>query len=919
MASPTSVLSKTLQSITLSKIRELESRRKSYENHKREHLDKVDAASDARDRLALLLDAVKALYPPAANDASLGNIHRWLDQSRYDASVPVSKLDEFSGQLRAKLDIQSRKLDMAHLYSRLLTEWMDQPVMEAPPAATDDLDGDSFEHVAERQRQRLSELVDKFESVVFQPRETDEAEMHRFIDRTLPSEEDQKRLKSLREKVGTASADFMRETTPFTKESLTSCIKGLLTEDILSDEKQAILRDFLDNDIAKSEIADVLNMRFSDLKHWQWDAGQEGIRVMPRRGLNGKYRVWADDDILQMILVQHIGIRLCNMIKPLLKDFMNTMYSRDRDEYNAPSQADRDRLAFFTGTSLHTRIANVKSQRVSDYLDKFFLSQLPTTETSLFDGDNNYDDDDDDVTHTTSSYDGRGMGGDVTTSPQKRSGIKQQLLRQLTAELAVHQLRGITYDNKTQAGNAVALVQTDLQWFATGLPHSTVFAVMRYLGFGEDWIGFFKTYLESPLNLNTASDDRPQLGPRIRKRGVPMAHSSEKLTGELVLFFLDFVVNRETGIFLYRLHDDIWLVGEPSRTAQAWTCMQSFASVFGLDFNRAKTGSVYLPGASPRDPSIVSILPAGPVKIGFLCLDPETGKWVIDQKLVMAHVDQLKKQLAESSSVLSWVQTWNSCIGRFFSHTFGEPAHCFGREHVNEVLNTYQSILERLFPVSDGKETGVVEYIKQMIRDRFGVSNLPDAFIHLPEQLGGLGLRNPFVGLFLVRNNLSQSPKDIISEFLDDERARYLAEKAHFEKESKVDRRDRLSRILRRSTGASPDQTIIDAYTSASFSLEEYSRFRELTSSQFMITFNKLIIVPDREEIVLSKEVESALRAFLSADSVRLDAEKKWFLQLYAKDLLADFDGLNLVDKQFLPVGVLAMMRGKKVSWNMVI
>src|SRR4051812_14824082 len=100
MASPTSVLSKTLQSITLSKIRELESRRKSYENHKREHLDKVDAASDARDCLALLLDAVKALYPPAANDASLGNIHRWLDQSRYDASVPVSKLDEFSGQLR---------------------------------------------------------------------------------------------------------------------------------------------------------------------------------------------------------------------------------------------------------------------------------------------------------------------------------------------------------------------------------------------------------------------------------------------------------------------------------------------------------------------------------------------------------------------------------------------------------------------------------------------------------------------------------------------------------------------------------------------------------------------------------------------------------------------------------------------------
>jgi hypothetical protein len=68
----------------------------------------------------------------------------------------------------------------------------------------------------------------------------------------------------------------------------------------------------------------------------------------------------------------------------------------------------------------------------------------------------------------------------------------------------------------------------------------------------------------------------------------------------------------------------------------------------------------------------------------------------------------------------------------------------------------------------------------------------------------------------------------------------------------------------------------------------------------------------------LSKEVERSLREFL-AGSGRLDAEKKWFLQLYAGELLEDFGGLSLVDKQFLPVGVLTMMRGKKVSWNMIL
>jgi hypothetical protein len=121
MASPTSVLSKTLHSITLTKIRELESRRKSYETRKREFLDKANSQADPRDRLACLLDAFKELYPSASKDRSLTNIERWLAQSRYDAAIPASKLASFGDFLRGKLDIQSRKLDMADLYSRLLT------------------------------------------------------------------------------------------------------------------------------------------------------------------------------------------------------------------------------------------------------------------------------------------------------------------------------------------------------------------------------------------------------------------------------------------------------------------------------------------------------------------------------------------------------------------------------------------------------------------------------------------------------------------------------------------------------------------------------------------------------------------------------------------------------------------------------
>lgn len=207
--------------------------------------------------------------------------------------------------------------------------------------------------------------------------------------------------------------------------------------------------------------------------------------------------------------------------------------------------------------------------------------------------------------------------------------------------------------------------------------------------------------------------------------------------------------------------------------------------------------------------------------------------------------------------------------------------------------------------------------VKRRIQDRFGVSDLPDAFVYLPEQLGGLGLRNPFVSLFLVRNKITETPQDVINEYLKDERDRYMTAKGIFEMAGESDLRRRLRHIYP-DPEAAGTRAISEQDIHVFFSLEEYSRFRERQNSSFSSMLQRLVDVPETEEIVLSKEVQGGLREFL-ADSVRLDSEKKWFLQLYVEELLEHFGGLNLVDKQFLPVGVLAMMRGRKVSWNMVL
>jgi len=65
-------------------------------------------------------------------------------------------------------------------------------------------------------------------------------------------------------------------------------IKSLLARDLLSAEKAATLKGFLDSDIIIEEVTSVLNMQMARLDDWEWPA--EGVKVDMRRHLSGKYR-----------------------------------------------------------------------------------------------------------------------------------------------------------------------------------------------------------------------------------------------------------------------------------------------------------------------------------------------------------------------------------------------------------------------------------------------------------------------------------------------------------------------------------------------------------------------------------------------------------------------------------------------------
>ncbi|KAK8041294.1 hypothetical protein PG994_014301 [Apiospora phragmitis] len=164
----------------------------------------------------------------------------------------------------------------------------------------------------------------------------------------------------------------MNERSPFDSDCLKWCLRGLLAEDLVSDEQQATLRDFLDNEAALKEIGDVLNMRYADFDSWQWQAGDNGIPVLPRQQLNGKYRIWMDEDVIQAIFVEFVGIRCCTMTRESLTSFVRNAPSWKWTAGPAPGKTEQLRREdYLNEVSPRSNTDEVRKDR---YMDHFLLS-----------------------------------------------------------------------------------------------------------------------------------------------------------------------------------------------------------------------------------------------------------------------------------------------------------------------------------------------------------------------------------------------------------------------------------------------------------------------------------------------------------------------------------------------------------------
>lgn len=896
-----SSFSQALNSITATKLRVLSKQHSDFTSHKQQVLASVDAATEPREKVRLLVDGIKAWrntdststesVSATSHSAYLKNVERFLQQSHHDPSIGSISLNEWEIKLSKSLDTEKVKFEYAELFGRLLTEWVGSESTKSPGKVERELqsDGDDTEKIDTESpasstdgfekvgRKEMHEQRSKFESFVFTTQETDTVAIEAYLNDLFSTSKDSKNQLALMRKALEKFGDTLLRRTTFGVEDLRLTIKSLLAADLLSNEKRNTLKEFTLNKAVLNEVADVLNMHLSSLSSWSW--GVDGVPVEMRRQLNGKYRIYMDEEVLQAIFLHWLGLKWSVEFKRLFRSVFNSRAWKSSSKPLSKDEIER-REYFFKesrsdyGVEKITTPKTIEQTRRSMQVKQFFMNQLPE---SMAEGTPAYDPEDD------SDADG--------TSPV---AIKQSLLHIVTTECLLNKAISDTF----------TAVRSDFSWFGPSLPHSSLIAVFKFFGVAETWLNFFQKFLSTPLLF---AGDGPSAMIQVRKRGVPMSHSLSDLLGEVLLFCMDYAVNqRADGLFLYRIHDDFWFWdSDPEICAKAWREMSAFSQLVGLEFNFEKTGSVCV--GQPLHPD----LPQGSIKWGFLKFQ-ESGRFVIDQSQVDIHIAELKLQLAAcESSVFAWVQAYNKYVSSFFVNNFGSPpANCFGRQHVDMIIDTLQRIQLELFPQHQGS---VTSYLADIIQQRFGVQDIPDGWYYWPISMGGLEVKNPIIPLYALRDDICEDPTTQFPGVCEKDEASYAVAKEKWD------------------SGATkkPHTTNKSLQAEPFMPYDEYILHRAQRLQAWNTCYLELLEEPDNCSISLTAELQAALND-VSVAAAGLTGKGgisrsgwhgmtvywQWVVTCFGEGMIRKWGGLEVVRPGSLPVGMVDAWKSRRLKWE---
>ncbi|KAG6811003.1 hypothetical protein H0H92_009380 [Tricholoma furcatifolium] len=821
----------TLQFITSIKLQELEKQRLAFQEHA-QVLQKTEACGDNLiEKVELLLEAVETwsgsgslgLRSTLGGKLNLANLRRWLPQAKQDPNFSADILRSWIDTLETHIRHNVLRFDCAKLFGNLFNEWIASgdsstalPTSEDAAGAPDA--GEGFEK------------LERLKSIIFEEAQIDVSALEAYLSDLFSSEEATKALEALKKEVVLLQNMVKRQT--FTAPHVGNLVRGLLAEGLMDEAQRATLAEFLDNPTVLTEVASVLTMRMASIETWKWQ--EEGIVVEMRRHLNGKYRAFTDPEIIDALLLQHIGISWQVKLKSA---FIRVL---DSKAWKRKPVEDKE-LAIYQNL---LAISNtIDGCRLNQQRQSFFVTQLassmanPSTSDDLVDtpGINNAD------------------------SP---AAIKQRLLRMMATEA---QLNSTLYGTHS-------VVRSDFEWF---------------FGVSDEWTSFFQRFLRMPLRFK--GDPAGQV--RTRLRGTPISYALSVVCGEALLFVMDFAVNQKAdGLFLYRMHDDLWLWdADAAKCAAGWKEMNIYANLVGLKFNASKTGSASVGTDSPTG------LPEGDICWGFLHFDPSKARFVINQKDVDVHIKELRWQLSSTKSVFGWVNAYNKYMAFFLRNFGGRPATCFGKIHVQDILDTIARIQKELFPDVQG---GAVAHLRSVIEERFGMLDLPQGYFYLPISNGGLELRHPMIEMFALPQSFDYDTdgRQGFDALLKTDGERYKE----------------LKDIWDRGFGK-PGHYNFAGIEFMSF--EQYASLRETRLGPWGICYEYMLHITPLQSLEATPLAES----FLSQSKPDMKWEyidwyQQWILSLYGEEVVKRFGSWEVVDPSLIPVGMAQLFRTSRMK-----
>ncbi|CAA7262530.1 unnamed protein product [Cyclocybe aegerita] len=915
-----SSFSHTLQIITETKLDELEKQRRSHQEHATV-LNEVRNCDDVLRKVELLANAIKSWTGSGAlNDSQTvgGKLHLpdldfWLLQAKQDPSFSLSTAHGWVDALEEHIKHNSTRFDAATLFGRLLNEWLAsgdsnggfEEAKQTNASGDEDASDTSFVEVG---RKELHEQKEKFNFIVFEDHPVDKRELVAYLEKLFQADEAKAGLEALRKDLKNFGHLLQRR--PIFRGNVSNAIQGILLSGLMDEEKRDTLKAFQESPTAKDELASVLNMRMSKIKNWAWP--KEGMPVEFRRHLNGKYRAFTDPEIIDAIFLHHIGVAWQVALKAALRRlYQSAAWTRRR---HPPEVISRCRAQISAGNN------SIQVQRDSMRYRDFFMSQLH----DRADRPNFYDDN-----HNSNDR-----------NPSNPAMTKRRLLHVMTTEAYLN----------TAVHGTHAMICSDLEWFGPSLPITSILTVLEFIGVSDDWGDFFKTFLSAPLQLPGESE------PRIRKRGTPISYSLSAFCGEAILFMMDFAVNqRADGLFLYRMHDDLWLWdADVKKVADGWTEMKTYAALVGLKFNDKKTGAAYIGDPDPN----TQRLPPTDVRWGFLKFDVAKSRFVIDQREVDRHVVEMRRQLAAAQSVFGWVKAYNNYMAFLFRNFGGVPANCFSQQHVLDMIGTLGRIQRELFP----EEGGAVGYLKKTLAVRFGITDFPEGYFYFPISSGGLELRNTMLELLVLERNghplATYNPKEDENlvhlpplgmfqplpgrvpwrpkpayeepahESSESDGSSYYSSEGEEDAPMTENRfkqhilRDRLfykqvkenwevtagTRNLRNTTTTSSGR---DEF----MSFEEYVSYRESWLSTWGDYYEEMLRSPQIRTITLVPRVQEMMQKSVGRlDWDSMNWYQRWIISIYGDGVVKKFGSLAVIDPNLIPIGMVELFKTSRMK-----